>query len=197
MKFTEHFTAALFPDTHRVLGYTMQPYTIGHSLLLQRLGSPLVTPDHDAGPGDLKLAIAVCSRPFPAARRLVQSRWIAFHLARIWAPIWKLRAGTEQFLAYRAASERTPPHYTDGDKPRNRLRTPLAYYLRVWLITELHIEPTQALCTPLAIAQHDFASWAEANGALELHDDQDDSFWDEADQLARDLYQADTDHQRN
>lgn len=190
MNTAEQFTAALFPDSYRVLGHRMQPFTIGHALLLERMRNPLVTLHRDAGRGDLKLAIAICSRPFPRAEQLVQSRWIAAWLALIWCPFWKLNAGIQQFLAYRTNAERTPEAWTnDTENKSPRVKSPIAYRIRVWMITELGISPREAICTPLAIALHDYCVWAELQGALELYDDEDEEALDEAEQLAKRIHQ--------
>jgi len=66
-----HFQAVPVPV--RCLGTRLQPFTLGHQLLLERFNSPFVT----GGPApfaELIFAVAVCSRPYAEAVAWLHSR---------------------------------------------------------------------------------------------------------------------------
>jgi hypothetical protein len=57
---SEQYAAAVLPDRTRVSGVDLLPFTLGHLLALQRLGSPFVV-GGDPSPADLVVALYVCS----------------------------------------------------------------------------------------------------------------------------------------
>jgi hypothetical protein len=72
MKASEQFGRALLPDSWRACGVDLLPFSLGHAILLRRLGSPLMPPEDgdpivEVGFGDVLVAAWVCSRPAGAA----------------------------------------------------------------------------------------------------------------------------------
>ena len=77
------YSASLFPDRVRAGGVLLQAFSVGHALLLQRLGSPLDWSRKTAAKpqiGDLILAIGLCARPYPQALRWLESRRMKYWL---------------------------------------------------------------------------------------------------------------------
>lgn len=66
------FAEALLPDTHVVLGVKLRPLSVGHVLMLVRLGSPLVgIGNRKPDPADIALAVLVCSMDWRTLKRRV------------------------------------------------------------------------------------------------------------------------------
>lgn len=170
------YTTALWPDTHVILGHRLRPYTLGHALLLERLKSPFVTGAAAPGLGDLKLALALCKRPFPRALALAQPPFpfspfplfarLALRYTR--CPARHFDRAARQFLAYLAAAYHHPKRWEKDGAP---IGTPLLQQLKLTLMMDLRKTELQALCTPLALALWDAMGAWEMQGNLQLADE--------------------------
>src|ERR1043166_7339236 len=118
---SDRYLADHYPDTYYVLGRRMQHFTLGHAMLLERLGSPFSVrqPEPAAnaagvaaalgGPGDLKLAIALCSRKYPAALKLLARPWrLRFALSRQHWTAEQTVSGALELLDYIRRSSGAP-----------------------------------------------------------------------------------------
>jgi hypothetical protein len=65
------FAAAKLQRPGKILGRRLMPYSMGHELLLARMGSPFLTGEA-ADTGDLLLALEVLQQPFTAAAKALQ-----------------------------------------------------------------------------------------------------------------------------
>src|SRR6185503_11773974 len=110
------YSTALWPDTHVILGHRMHPYTVGHALLLERLKSPFVTGDSPPALGDLKLALALCKRPYPVALAIVEQPH-RFTLRFTRCPARHFEKAAKQFLAYLAAAFQHPKQWDKEGAP--------------------------------------------------------------------------------
>lgn len=88
------FTAFLSLSRHRVVGYTLKPFSLRHRLTLEAIGSPLAPMSPRAGsttPADLILAARICSMadPFEATKG---GSW--------WDKVWltRMMVGQHHFL---------------------------------------------------------------------------------------------------
>lgn len=70
------FAEACYPDRWKVLGKLLEPFTLGHSLLLARLYSPVINgiAIHQIKCADLIQAVEICSRPFQSAEKWITGR---------------------------------------------------------------------------------------------------------------------------
>ena len=81
-------------DGPRIFGLRLrEPLTLGHVLLLEELGSPILSGGQVA-PGDVALAVLVVSQPHRDARKAVRSWWAP--LLMRW---WGKRSASEDFDA--------------------------------------------------------------------------------------------------
>jgi hypothetical protein len=172
MQTDTQYLSALFPDEYRVLGIRMAPYTLGHAMLLERLGSPFVTGAHLPGRGDLKLAIALCRRSYPRAlarvrRTLGIGNW-SFVLERPWLLDQETQlSGIAQLTDYIRAFQHRPA--TWNERPGGReMGTP--FLLAVKLTQVMHLGKTdlQALCTPLSAALWEYACCWELQEKMQV-----------------------------
>lgn len=76
------FPEAIFPQRYSIAGVALQPFCVGHALLLERLNSPVlaaaIMSDEQSekiaiGPGDLAQFLFVCSRDPVAAWSVLES----------------------------------------------------------------------------------------------------------------------------
>ncbi len=86
--------ADLVPEAHRVLGTLLRPFSLGHHLLLKRLGSPYTShAEAEGSPAELALAVFCCAVPFSVSLETILSgEWDAAFAAwsrRLRAPWWR------------------------------------------------------------------------------------------------------------
>jgi len=174
MNAAEKYARALYPDTYRVLGRRMADYTLGHALLLERLGSPFVIGDALPGPGDVKLFLLLCSRRYPRALRLVQlsqllPTWFAWRLRCVRLPLDQFPYAVVSVNRYLQESSSMPkPWKEEGAKKPG---SPPLQQVKLTLMSRLGYSRRQALCTHLAEAFWDFFGLWELEGKISLTDD--------------------------
>lgn len=91
MSTSARYTEAALPNTSRALGVNLLPVTMGHAVLLQRIGSPFAPfvpfdESVEIGFGDVAEAIHVLSRPWDVAERQLRGR--IYRVRMFW---WALR----------------------------------------------------------------------------------------------------------
>lgn len=174
------YADALFPDRVTVAGLALQPLSVGHAILLQRLGSPFGSPhssDHaGAGPGDIALSLVICSRPWRSAARLVQS-WRgrvairAVHL-RLLTFVSQI-AALDGLSAYVLAAWRGPRVWLKPRSSKADASDALANILHI-LMAHIGQSQSEAMDTHLNQAIWDACMHLQSNGVLELMDAGDD-----------------------
>lgn len=143
------YLASVHPDARRVLGVKLQPFTLGHALLLHRLGSPFLseTPGN-VTLGQLLLAIGLCRQPYERALRRLKSRPFLWHLRfQGWlyhwmSPAW-VEAMADQFRAY-LAEARTGPVIKVLRSSDREQGTPFVLALELFQMEVLHRTQAQA-----------------------------------------------------
>ena len=179
----EKYLQALYPDRCRVLGRRMKTLCLGHALLLQRLGNPFFGEEVlRPGCGDLALAMAVCGRSYPAALRLVRSRWLKWRLPVVLPEL--LLLGSIQFYGYLNTNNSSPKIWERNGQPgARRVRTPFLQQVKLTLMFALGKTEKQALCTPIAVAKWDHCAYWELHGAMELIDERDEEIFRQLDAM--------------
>lgn len=149
----------------------MAPFTLGHALLLERLGSPFIGgPARLPGLGDLRLALALCSLTYPRAVKLV-GRPRRLRLA-LWVVGWTARsrylpAGTLQFFDYIRKFQNHPECWS-GRGGGRAMGTPFFQAVKLTLVMHMGKTELEALCTPLSLALWDYAACWELSEKMEL-----------------------------
>lgn len=177
MTLAASYALAVLPQRFTVLGQILEPFTLGHALLLTRLESPFAPfSDHAAAPadsdgvGELVAAIWVCAQPWRhAAKHLASRRTRWLMRGWQWQLNWgKLARASALFQAYLVESTRGPRTFAkDTD---SQLRSPSIAVIRVLLANAFGLTPDQSLDTPLAAALWDLAAYQELKGNVELVD---------------------------
>lgn len=170
------YAEALWPDEWQVLGIWLKPMTIGHALLLTRVGNPFApfAEIHRPATGvDLAQALWICSRDqVAAARRLGNA------LCRLWMRLCVARfalAGVKgralSWLAwhgYLDAQQTPPPFWIRSDSDPRYSQAPLLALLVQHRCMRCGDNLSSALGFGLRLAFLDFAVWSESQGAIEL-----------------------------
>ncbi|MEI7733163.1 MAG: hypothetical protein WCO56_26560 [Verrucomicrobiota bacterium] len=140
-------SAATVPEPYCILGTTLQPFSLGHHLILKRLESPLCggLPDAFSLP-DLLLGVAVCGQPY----RVTMEQMLAGQWAREFArwqrqlrgPWWKRNRFSEWdverakllFRRYLADGYGHPPIWSHAGPPGLTLTAPWELVLKNRLV---------------------------------------------------------------
>lgn len=157
----------------------LQPLSLGHALLLQRLGSPFAGPrvaDHErAGRGDLALMLLTCGRPWQQAGRLVNQRrgewllwWIGLRLRSMGAIV----RTTDALSAYVVHAWTGPRVWLKvggtAQEPAEALTTVCGAMKGL-----MGLSHDEALSTPLRQALWDVCLYLQGQGVLEIVDSGD------------------------
>jgi len=169
------YAATIWPDHWRVARCRLEPLSLGHALLLQRLGlSTLRGLGPTPGAGDLALYIAILSRPWRRAVALVDSwrgRWVLRWLAlRLLHPATRAVASVT-LERYFAAAWRGPRVWTK-DNTAAKQDDPLRV-LTCTLTQRLGYTHDAALDLPLERALWEACSYLAAEGLLEFYSSDD------------------------
>lgn len=172
------YSAAVFPDRWRCAGIPLATHTLGHALLLQRLGNPFAARPLPAGAGrlgDIAQAVLICSRPWSKARELIDTRAERWWLA--WRSITIRRHGIEKSSAELSAYlTQAWPVINWWNPTESRSRALGAELLHILINVQRRLGATMegALSVPVAIAYWDAAAEAERSGAISIRSAQDE-----------------------
>lgn len=169
------FAAAVFPDRWAVGKVRLHTLTLGHAVLLQRLGNPYAVAVQDAVPhlGALVLAAWVCSRPVRVAAESCQGWWM-----RQWMVCHAIRWGSThaereaEMRLYVAAAWQTPGFKATRPSKGDAAGADPLHSL--WMHRRIHMGETeeQAMDCPLLRARLDHLVWAEQQGAVIITGDE-------------------------
>ena len=175
------YPASIIPDQWRIAGMRLVPLTMGHVALGERMGLPYFagedsgvdspeshTPTAGPGPGDLAMALFVCSRPWREAAHKLQRNQGALRRRFI---VWLLGEAESfahhqtQFLRYLEAQFKSPDTWTKGEA--KGCAAPPMLSLRARLIADLRVGWSESLDIPIAEAMWLSAAQAEREGGID------------------------------
>jgi len=161
------YAATIWPDHFRLGRRRLQPLSLGHALLLQRLGLSTLRPlEQDPGAGTLALYLAVLSRPWRRAAALVDSwriRWVLAWFALRFIPLATRLVASILLGRYLTLAWRGPKVWTKNataptqDEPLRVLTCTLTQRLGYTHADALDLTLERALwevCTHLAAEGH-------------------------------------------
>lgn len=164
---------ALFPDTVRAFGVRLQPLTLGHALLLQRLGNPFAGPRPDPGSVsymDAMVAAYVCSLPIGKAARRVNSRLCRWWLQWTWLVRRRcIEKDVTAFIGWFEDQWRSPDFTpVRGESAATPRGAEWLHQLVVFVMRSASADHDAALRVPVAVAQYDFLCHEEREGTVRL-----------------------------
>jgi hypothetical protein len=170
---TDYLGAAI-PLPVRVIGTRLKPFSLGHLLLLQRLGNSFVTPGVPFTIGDLLTGIIICSRDYSEAVTALDSWRASWHARGLG---WRVRLSgvslvecVAVFRKYIESGSRAPS-YVPPQQSGKRIAAPLPMLVKVYLQRHLNYTPAEALNVPWCAALHEYAISLAIDDRLELVDD--------------------------
>lgn len=192
MERTAEYSRVVWPDEWIVLGRRLQAFSIGHALLLHRLGLPFAEQVKGAPEvGDLIIAIEICARPYDEAIVWVRSHWLKWWLwwrnvvfaFRYRAVVWVFQ---NKFQLYLHESWRCPPIVSLRDR-EFQAGAPFLANLQCLLMKELGYSECEALRTPLAKALWWACVIGEANGGFRIQNETEDGLVEASLKMAREM----------
>lgn len=180
------YAQAIFPDRLRCAGISLATHSIGHALLLQRLGNVYAGRPREGGTepevGALMQALHICARPWRSALARIDTRWewawMGWHGFRIPS----IEVASLEFEAYLRDAWPEISWWSQSDGKTRSLGAELLHiHIAHQRASGLTIE--QALDVPLAIAHWDSAAAAERSGAGSIRSATDQHLLDHFDRL--------------
>ncbi|ODU25077.1 MAG: hypothetical protein ABS95_01100 [Verrucomicrobia bacterium SCN 57-15] len=167
MRLALQYSSVTFPDTIRVFGFTLQPVTLGHALLLQSQRSPFVV-GGDKSDGHLIVALYILSRPWRKGERGLRSGWVRWRMKSLWGNQFKLCSELNKLKAIALINKHLDrawqgPALWENETGGCTLSAPSLLLLKTRLMHCLSCSRDQALDYPLAEAKWDIAGHAEEN----------------------------------
>ncbi len=183
-------------DTVKVLGTRLKPLSLGHAMLLQRLGLTYGFPEtfwnngELKGPkvGDLVLSVGICGRNFVQAERFAMSRWLG-----LWAKwrcaVYEIKYAPvieiHHFAMCRYVLEAwTSPPIIPIHDSKYEPGAPLLGAIKCALTSKLGCSEFEALNRPLVSALWDYGILLEMEGAARLQNKTEDSLVEAAIKMA-------------
>ena len=165
------------PQAPIVLGVRLVPYTVGHAIVLQRLGSPFVM-GGEIQPENLVEAVTVCSQSPLESIKSIKSRWSGLML---W--LWGKRiqqmdliVECDKFQLWLKEQSTAPEVLMESG---SKSKTPAMPWPERVLVGCLNIgiAPDDAIQMPLGDAERLILAHAEMMGHVQLWDDQSEAIW--------------------
>jgi hypothetical protein len=175
----EEYLKAVLPDRHAVLGVRLRPYSLGHDLLLERLGSPFYTLASVPDFTDLALAVNVCAREFHAADEWLNSPGLPAEMKAFAKSIVRdckskldVPAKVDAFVEYVAAGKRVPEFRWQESEHTEviALESPTVQVVKVALMARLGYTEAEALNCPYGLAWWNYVTLFEVEGRMRLLD---------------------------
>lgn len=162
----------LFPPRTQVLGVQLRPFSLGHFLTLQCIGSPFVV-GGDFKPLELIRAVYVCTLTFAQCLEFVDTqdehagafaKWI-----QTLGPIDAV-AKTEIFIRYLEEGQKIPNYEIQEREGEvfDTIWTPPEQRMRVRLMKDLGLSETEIMDRPLALCWFDYLTLLEGDRALKI-----------------------------
>lgn len=166
------------------LGITLRdPITLGHVLLLDELGSPLIH-GGEAAIGDVALAVFVCAYPAHVARRRLR-QWTTRLAFRIWSRFWRGGDDVTRFCAWFNRQIELPEMWHEEKGGRSREMAAPWWINRITLAMNAGLSFREATEMPMRSVNLLIASKLEASGVCEFVSRRQRDYFDQVDEWMR------------
>jgi len=159
-----------------VMGLRLLPYSVGHSLVLHRIGSPLVV-GGPVGRADLMTAVLICSQPVQESLAAIYSP-IRNLALKAWT--WKVKrlsfdAELDKWNEW-MAGQSTAPEILMKQGNARQLSMPWPERMLACCL-EIGLEEDTVLAMPIGDAERLVLARAETHGDVELWSPKDEALW--------------------
>lgn len=169
------YAEGYFPDAFRIGGMPMQPMTLGHVLLIERVAPPFApwrATEERIGSGSVMLFVAIVTRPWRAAAAVLGRsswtwRWKAHRITRRVNGDPRAAVTVEAYLKAQVNIPEAVHWQRDGMVPTG---AEMSHALMVSLMQMGHSR-SEAMDTPLRLALWDQMLVQEQNGSVSLESD--------------------------
>ena len=159
-----------------VMGFRLVPFSVGHALILHRIGSPLIAGGL-VGRADLMEAVLICSQPPGDALRSMRSfaRGLIFKLWVFKTRRLSLEVEIEKWNQWIGEQSTSPEILT---KPGRRRALSMPWPERTLACClEIGLSESTVLSMPIGDAERLILARAETHGDVELWSPKDDALW--------------------
>lgn len=181
----DKFLEAAIPEPVRVFGLRLRPFSLGHLLLLDRLGSPYIR-GGNIGINDLLLAVWICARGFRENTELLDSSefwskvkaWKRSVVIGRWLLALTLRKFefAPRFVAfhnYMRSGQEIPKYFFESGKFSQSMGAPWMQTVRVRAIRDLGYSQDEVMDMPLSLLLWDYITLSELDGNVRIFDKQE------------------------
>jgi len=160
-----------------VLGLRMEAFTVGHAILLHRMGSPFIVGGH-ADAHSLVEAVIVCSQSAIESVKTMGSRlgWFPLWLMRSRVKKANLLAECEKLKSWIEAQSDCPEIL---QKPGSKLKSPTMPWPERILVglVSIGFDESTVINMPVVDAERFYLTNAELRGDVELWSDKQEALW--------------------
>lgn len=176
---TARLLRAAVPRPPRCLGLQLNPYSLGHDLILSALGNCFAV-GGQRNFNDLFIGVFVCSQPWTEWARWENSRWLSLALI-IWRRFIRAKdipAAFKTFESYLELGRDCPDINVPIAQTSRSFGTPWQQRLKIFLISKLGLSEAEAMSRPLALSNWDWACYGEMDGTLDLFSERDEALFE-------------------
>ena len=159
-----------------VMGLRLVPYSVGHSLMLHRMGSPLVI-GGEVSRADLMQGVLVCSEPIKETLKTLRSPFRGIML-QLWARKTIGLSFEVEFQKWNnwMASQSTAPEILTKPGAKRALAMPWPERMLACCL-DLGLTEDTVLSMPIGDAERLVLARAETHGDVELWSPKDEALW--------------------
>jgi hypothetical protein len=167
---------ATAPPCPIVMGLRLVPYSVGHSLVLHRLGSPLAI-GGAVDRADLMQAVLVCSQPVEEALKAMRSPFRGL-VIKLWAKRTKALSFDVEFEKWNTwmAEQSTAPEILTKPGKSRPLSMPWPERMLACCM-DIGLREDTVLAMPIGDAERLVLARAETHGDVELWSPKDEALW--------------------
>lgn len=166
----EFARALLSPPQPIIIGVRMQPFSLGHRLLLEQIGSAFAALDRFPLFDDLIASAFICAHSWEENKRLRKSRFGRWMRLKIWGSLagkFNIPLATIQFTQYAQDALRPPYDQQEHAGGMRELGAPESARLYLFLRGRGFSE-AEAMDIPLTAAHWLYAAEMEIQGKIDL-----------------------------
>lgn len=180
------FYEAVIPDPFTVLGVRLRPLSLGHLLILRKIGSAFFDPDAKPNLGELGVAVTICSKTYedglaflddPQAmekltrwgKRITNQTGAKGWFRRLYKPVNVIEA-FEFFSKYLDEGLKSPSYTYEADKSKE-INITNEQLVKVILLKNTNLTESEILNRPWSMCVWDMLTIRAIEGQIQFFDD--------------------------
>lgn len=168
------YLEAALPKPFTVLGKHLKPFCLGHEILFQRFGNKFsIESKEEPTVEDLLTGVHICAQPYSKDVSL-DGFSIPFRV-RLFSKLMGIKYVANAFLLfsnYIATHSVIPDFFAKETGQSDRHGAPTIQSVKVSLMANLGLSEDDSLNTPFGLAFWNHLTWAEAQGSIQIMDDE-------------------------